>query len=53
MNLYVYFLKPTSCWGWATWKRAWKFFKRNPQKQITALSKEQIKNFNLNNSYDY
>jgi hypothetical protein len=49
----TFFLKPTSCLGWATWKRAWKFFERNPQKQITALSKEQIKDFNLNNSYDY
>jgi hypothetical protein len=49
----TFFLKPTSCWGWATWKRAWKYFERNPQKQITALSKEQIKDFNLNNSYDY
>jgi len=49
----TFFLKPTTCWGWATWKRAWKFFERNPQKQITALSKEQIKDFNLNNSYDY
>lgn len=49
----TFFLKPTSCWGWATWERAWKFFERNPQKQITALSKEQIKDFNLNNSYDY
>jgi hypothetical protein len=49
----TFFLKPTSGIGWATWKRAWKFFERNPQKQITALSKEQIKDFNLNNSYDY
>jgi hypothetical protein len=49
----TFFFKPTTCWGWATWKRAWKFFERNPQKQITALSKEQIKDFNLNNSYDY
>ena len=45
--------KPTSCWGWATWKRAWKFFERNPQKQINSLTKDQIKDFNLNNSYDY
>jgi hypothetical protein len=49
----TFFLKPTSCWGWATWKRAWKFFERNPQKQIIALNREQIKDFNLNNSYDY
>lgn len=49
----TFFIKPTSCWGWATWKRAWKFFERNPQKQINSLTKEQIKDFNLNNSYDY
>jgi len=49
----TFFLKPTSCWGWATWKRAWKYFERSPQKQIKLLSKEQIKDFNLNNSYNY
>jgi len=49
----TFFIKPTSCWGWATWNRAWKFFKRDPQNQINALTKEQIKDFNLNNTYDY
>jgi len=49
----TFFLKPTSCWGWATWKRAWKYFERNPEKQIKMLTKNQIKDFNLNNSYDY
>jgi GT2 family glycosyltransferase len=50
----VFFLKPTTCsGGWATWKRAWKYFEKNPEKQIKLLDKEQIKDFNLNNSYDY
>jgi len=49
----TFFLKPASCWGWATWERAWKYFKRNPEKQIKILTKKQIKDFNLNNSYDY
>jgi hypothetical protein len=49
----TFFLKPTSCWGWATWKRAWKYFERNPEKQIKILTKNQVKDFNLNNSYDY
>lgn len=49
----VFFLKPTSCWGWATWKRAWQFFERNPEKQIKALNKKQIKDFNLNHAYNY
>jgi FkbM family methyltransferase len=49
----VFFLKPTTCWGWATWKRAWEKFEKNPAKQINLLTKEQIFDFNLNNSYDY
>ncbi len=49
----TFFLKPTSCWGWATWKRAWKYFERNPEKQINLLTEEQIRDFNLNDSYDY
>jgi hypothetical protein len=49
----TFFIKPTSCWGWGTWKRAWQHFERNPEKQIRLLSKEQIKDFNLNNSYNY
>jgi hypothetical protein len=49
----TFFLKPTSCWGWGTWQRAWKYFERDPQKQIHLLDKEQINDFNLNNSYDY
>jgi len=49
----TFFLKPTSCWGWATWKRAWKYFERNPEIQINLLNKKQKKDFNLNDSYDY
>jgi hypothetical protein len=49
----TFFLKPTSCWGWATWERAWKYFEKTPEKQIKMLDKDQIKDFNLNNSYDY
>ena len=25
----TFFYKQTSCWGWATWKRAWKHYNRN------------------------
>ncbi len=49
----TFFLKLAACWGWATWKRAWKYFERNPEKQIKLLTKEQIKDFNLNNSCDF
>lgn len=30
----TFFYKPTSCWGWATWKDSWSFFEKNPEKQI-------------------
>lgn len=49
----TFFLKPTTCWGWATWKRAWKYFEKNPKKQINMLSKKQIHDFNLSNSYNH
>lgn len=35
----TFFYKPTSCWGWATWSRAWKHFKKNAQFQIDELEK--------------
>jgi len=49
----VFFIKPTSCWGWATWKRAWKFFKKDVDFYLKVFTKKIIKDFNLNNSYDY
>jgi len=48
-----FFLKPTSCWGWATWKRAWKHFKKDCDFFMNIFNKEMIRDFNLNNSYDY
>lgn len=26
----TFFLRTTSCWGWATWKRAWELFDKKP-----------------------
>ncbi len=25
----TFFYRQTSCWGWATWKRAWKYYNNN------------------------
>jgi GR25 family glycosyltransferase involved in LPS biosynthesis len=36
---YVFFSKPTTCWGWATWKDSWKHFEKNVDKQIDLLEK--------------
>ena len=35
------FIRPTSCWGWGTWKRAWDFFEKDVEKQIKLI--DQIK----------
>lgn len=49
----TFFIRPTSCWGWATWSRSWKYFKKDPDYYIKVFDKSMIKDFNLNNSYDY
>lgn len=49
------FLKPASCWGWATWKDRWTNFSNDSAYYLSkfAENKELIKVFNHNNSYDY
>ncbi len=48
----TFFIKPTSCWGWATWKHAWTCFEKNVEKQIQQLEdKNAWKDFTLNNAY--
>lgn len=49
----TFFLPWTSCWGWATWKRVWDNFERNPEKLISQFTKEDIYKFNLDNSYNF
>ena len=46
----TFFIKPTSCWGWATWKESWSLFEKKPQKQEAKFSEIQIKDFDLNNT---
>jgi len=33
----TFFLKGTDCWGWGTWKRAWKHFEPDATKLISRL----------------
>lgn len=49
----TFFLKPTSCWGWATWNRAWKNFEKDTDKLLKIFTKKMIKEFNVDNSMDY
>ena len=49
----TFFIKPDTCWGWATWDRAWKYFKKDTNYYLNIFSKEMIRDFNLNGNYDH
>lgn len=52
-NNETFFIKPTTCWGWGTWKESWTFFEKNIASQEKLFSSDMIKDFNLNGAYDY
>lgn len=47
-----FFLRQSSCWGWATWARAWKYFSRNDA-TFDGFTKTDIHRFNLDGTIDY
>ncbi len=49
----TFFIKPTSCWGWATWERAWRYYKKDVDFYLRVFNRQMIKDFNLNNTYGY
>lgn len=52
-SLDAYFIRTMNCWGWATWKNRWKFYKKNPKKIIQNWSKSKIKRFNIDNNFNF
>lgn len=50
----TFFLRNQSCWGWATWERAWNLFQSNGSKLLKELeSKKLVKEFDLDGAYEY
>ena len=49
----TFFLRTASCWGWATWSRAWRQFEKNPQKLLIEYSKQIIIRFNMDGTYNF
>lgn len=49
----TYFLKFADCWGWATWDRAWNYFKRDVDTALYDFSDAELREFNFDNSTDY
>ena len=49
-----FFLKGADCWGWATWRRAWKKYDNNANNLIKIIkSKNSQREFDFNFSYPY
>jgi len=49
----TFFLRTASCWGWATWARAWQYFEKDPEALIERFSERTIKRFNMDGTYDF
>jgi hypothetical protein len=49
-----FFIKGADCWGWGTWRRAWKKFDSRGLKLKKMIDqKKNKKDFNFDNSIDY
>ena len=50
----TFFIRGADCWGWGTWRRAWKKFDSNGQRLLNKIKKNKLqKLFNFNNSFNY
>lgn len=49
----TFFLRTSSCWGWATWDRAWKHFSKEPKKLLKEFSEETVSRFNMDGAYNF
>ncbi len=49
----TFFMRQSSCWGWATWARAWKHFSRDSEAFVRDFGPDDIRRFNLDGAVDY
>ncbi len=50
----TFFYRSTSCWGWATWQRAWKTINTDTQFLLSELqSKKLLNEFDLDGTYKF
>lgn len=50
----TFFLRGADCWGWATWRRAWKHFEPDGQKLLDRLLNERlVHEFDFWGAYPY
>lgn len=49
----TFFSRTASCWGWATWNRAWRHFEKNPKRLLSEYTEQTIHHFNMDGSYNF
>ncbi|MDP2785650.1 MAG: glycosyltransferase [Sulfurimicrobium sp.] len=49
----TFFLRTASCWGWATWDRAWEHFSKEPKKLLGEYTAQTINRFNMDGTYNF
>ena len=49
----TFFLRTASCWGWATWSRAWRHFEKDTAKLLHDFDAASIRRFNMDGTYDF
>ena len=50
----TFFFNSASCWGWATWNRAWEKLIKNPRMLLEKIDERgAISTFNLDGAYNY
>lgn len=49
-----FFYNTTSCWGWATWDRAWQHFNQDAGQLLELIEREdRIKQFDIEDTYPF
>jgi ribosomal protein S24E len=52
-NKNTFFWRGMSCWGWGTWVDRWIYYKRNSNYLVENWSKNKIRKFNYDGTYDF
>jgi hypothetical protein len=49
-----FFIRGADCWGWATWRRAWKLFEHDGRKLLQELKEKNLTStFDFENAYPF
>jgi len=49
----TYFFNVPTCWGWATWKRAWDFFNPSASQLLPLVKNKGLWTFDIMRSFNY